>query len=100
MAKAERVLEMKNKEDCLVLGEDPADVITPEVQLQIHTEMCSMIEPVHGSMRNEEQWRKPNEKKIASTCSQSGLDYLQNFKTTLVWINIKKKSKCSISKIK
>lgn len=55
MAKAERVLEMKNKDDCLVLGEDPADVITPEVQLQIHTEMCSMIEPVRGTMRNEEQ---------------------------------------------
>lgn len=82
------VLEMKNEHDCLFLGEVPADAPATEVQLQIQTEMWGMIEPTHGIMRNEVQWWKPNEKKIASTCSQSGLDYLKNFKTTVVWITV------------
>ena len=84
MAKAERVLEMKNEDDCLVVGEVPADALTVEVRLQIQTKAWGMIQPMHGTMRNEGQYWKPKEKKIASTCSQSGLDYLQNFKTALV----------------
>lgn len=66
---------MKNEDDCLAAGEVAAGALTMEVQLQIQTKMWGMIQPMHGVMRNEVQWWKPNEKKIASTCSQSGLDY-------------------------
>lgn len=88
MAEAERVLEMKNEDDCLVVGEVPGDALTMEGQLQIQTKMWGMIQPMHGTMRNEVPWWKPNEKKIAGTCSQSGLDYLQKFKITLVWLTV------------
>lgn len=55
MAKAERVSQMKNDDDCLVVGEVPAGALTMAVQLQIQTKMWCMIQPMHGTMRNEVQ---------------------------------------------
>lgn len=42
MAKAERVLEMKERDDCWAVGEVPADVLTMEGQLRILTQVWAM----------------------------------------------------------
>lgn len=78
-AKAERVLEIKERGDCQAVEEVPAEVLTMEVQLWILTKMWGMILQMQGTVRYKVQWWKLNRKKIASTSPQSGLDCHQNF---------------------
>lgn len=55
MVKAERVVEMKNQDGCLAMGEVSADVLVKEVQLQIQTEVWYVIHPLHGTVRSAVQ---------------------------------------------
>lgn len=56
VVKAERVVEMKNQDGCLAMGEVSADVLVKEVQLQIQTEMWYIIHPLYGTARSAVQW--------------------------------------------